>query len=64
VLSGLFDIALGLFFATGVISVRGSPLPIYIICFIIGFIYLAAGIAIGIAKKRKSPPPDSLNKDG
>jgi hypothetical protein len=54
VLSGLIDIALGLLFAIGVFSVRESPAPIFVICFIIGSIYLAAGIAIGIAKKRKS----------
>jgi hypothetical protein len=54
VLSGIIDIILGLLFAIGVFSVRESPLPISIICFIIGFIYLAAGISIGVAKKRKS----------
>jgi hypothetical protein len=38
---------------TGAISVRNSPLPVFLICFVVGLIYLAAGFAIAIVKMKK-----------
>lgn len=53
VLSGIADLVLGLFFGIGILSVNDPPVPMFIICLAIGFIYLAAGIFIGALKSRK-----------
>jgi hypothetical protein len=47
------DIAIGLFIVTGLITVKNSPLSISIVCFVIGIVYLAAGLAIAIIKIKK-----------
>jgi hypothetical protein len=53
ILSGIVDTAIGICVLTGIISVRNSPVPILIICFAIGFIYFAAGLAIAVIKRKK-----------
>jgi hypothetical protein len=55
ILSGIVDIAIGVLILTGAISVKGHTLAVLIICFVIGFIYFAAGLAIAIVtmKRRK-----------
>jgi hypothetical protein len=53
VLSGIVDIAIGLSILTGLIAVKNSPFSISIVCFVIGVIYLAAGLAIALFKIKK-----------
>jgi hypothetical protein len=53
VLSGVVDIAVGIFVLTGAMRVKGSSFPVFIVCFVTGFIYLSAGLAIAVFKMRK-----------
>jgi len=53
ILSGIIDSVIGIFVLTDIISVEDSSFPTYVICFIIGFIYLTAGLIIAIVKMRK-----------
>jgi hypothetical protein len=50
-LSGIVDITAGVLFLTGILSVKGgSSWSLFIICLIIGLIYLSAGIAIAMVR--------------
>jgi len=51
-LSGIFDIAIGLLVWTGTITVKNSPVPILEICFIVGALYLAAGLVFTVLKSK------------
>ena len=51
-LSGIFDIAIGFLVWTGTISVKNSPVPVLEICFIVGALYLAAGLVFVIFKTK------------
>jgi uncharacterized membrane protein HdeD (DUF308 family) len=53
ILSGIVDIAIGILVLTGALPVRNAPLPVFLICFVIGFVYLAAGLIIAIVKMKK-----------
>jgi len=53
ILSAIVDIAIGVIILTDVLPVKGSPLPISLVCFAIGLIYLAAGLGIAITRLRK-----------
>ena len=53
IFSGIVDIAIGIIILTGVLSVRHAPFPVFIVCFIVGLIYIAAGLGIAIAKIKK-----------
>jgi hypothetical protein len=52
-LSGIVDIGISLLILFDIISVKSSPLPIFFVCFIIGNIYLGAGLAIAYVKMSK-----------
>jgi hypothetical protein len=52
-LSGIVDIAIGIVILTGTLPVKNSPLPIFIICFVTGMVYLGAGLAIAALTMRK-----------
>jgi hypothetical protein len=50
-LSGIVDITAGVLFLTGILSVKGgSSWSLFIICLIIGLIYLSAGIAVAMVR--------------
>ena len=53
VLSGIVDIAIGIFIFTGLFPVRNSSALILIICLIIGLVYIAAGLAIALVSIKK-----------
>jgi hypothetical protein len=53
ILSGIVDITIGILVLAGTISVKGSSLPVFLICLFIGLIYLAAGFAIAIVNAKK-----------
>jgi hypothetical protein len=53
VLSSIVDIAIGFMILTGIISVKDHALTAFIICLVIGLIYLAAGLTIAIVKCSK-----------
>ncbi len=52
VVSGIVDIGIGCCILSGIISVEGSALTIFLICLGIGLIYLAGGFAIAMVKNR------------
>jgi len=52
-LSGIVDIAIGIFVLTNIISVDSHSFLVSIICFIIGIIYLTGGFIIAMVKMKK-----------
>lgn len=54
ILSGIVDIAIGVFVLTGVLPVKNHQFLIFIICLIIGMVYLAGGFTIALVKMRKT----------
>ena len=54
-MSGIVDIGISLLVLFDIISMKGSYLPIFFVCFIIGNIYLGAGLAIAYVKMSKQP---------
>ena len=57
VFSGIVNIGLGILsYFTGALSAEDSPLPTFVICLIVGSVYLAIGIAITLVKKPKRTP--------
>jgi hypothetical protein len=56
VLSGLVDLGIGVVsYLTGALATRNSPLPTFVICFIVGGVYLSVGLTIAIVKIRRHP---------
>ena len=53
ILSGVIDMAIGVLVVTGAIFVRSSTVPVIIVCFGIGLVYLAAGLAIAIVRMKR-----------
>jgi hypothetical protein len=54
VLSGLVDLGIGgVSYLTGALTAKNSPLPTFVICFIVGGVYLFIGFTIAIVKKRR-----------
>jgi hypothetical protein len=59
VLSGFVDLGIGVVsYLTGTFTAKNSPLPTFTICFMIGGVYLSAGISLAIVKMRRH---NSLN---
>jgi len=57
VLSGLVDIGIGaVSYFTGALSAKNSSFPTFAICFIVGSVYLAIGLGIAMAKRKKHTP--------
>jgi|GEM_PF-3206000 len=55
ILSGIVDIVIGLFVLTDLISVRNYSTLLFIICLIIGLVYITAGLVIALVSIRKKP---------
>jgi len=53
VLSGIVDIAIGLAFLSGAIEVKGSPVTVFVVCFVTGAVYLGLGILIAVVRMRR-----------
>ncbi len=52
-LSGIVDIAIGLAFLSGAIEVKGSPVTVFVVCFVTGAVYLGLGILIAVVRMRR-----------
>jgi hypothetical protein len=53
ILSGIVDIGIGILILTGVIQAEDSTFTLFLVCLIIGLVYLAAGLLIAILKSSK-----------
>ena len=56
-LSGLVDLGIGVVsYLTGALAAKNSPVPTFVICFIIGGIYISVGLSLAVIKLRKHNP--------